>query len=257
MSLIAVTGSASGIGAATCAGLRQAGHEIVGVDLRSADIIADLGSPEGRREAVAGVLGRCSGVLDGLVTCAGLGPHVDDVAAIVKVNYFGTVALIDGLFPALCQGSQPAAVVVSSVASTMMTWDSNPIAAAADSGDEAQAAAAVESAGDYRGQIAYSASKNALTVAVRRRVPGWGAAGVRINTVAPGSVDTPLLQAGEADPRYGPAIRDFVAPIPRHGRPEEIASLIGYLLGPQASFVHGAQFVIDGGVDALLRPTAF
>ena len=257
MSIIAVTGSASGIGAATCAELRQAGHEIVGVDLRSADVIADLGSPKGRQEAVEGVLGRCSGVLDGLVACAGLGPHVDDVSKIVGVNYFGTVALIDGLFPALRKGSQPAVVVVSSVASTMLTWDDNPISAAVESGDEALAAAAVQSAGDYRGQFAYAASKNALTVAVRRRVAEWGAAGVRINTVAPGSVDTPLLQAGAADPRYAEAIRDFVAPIPRHGRPEEVASLIHYLMSPKASFVHGAQFVIDGGADALLRPTTF
>jgi 3alpha-hydroxysteroid 3-dehydrogenase len=257
MPSIAVTGSASGIGAAACAELRQAGHEIVGVDLQSADVIADLSSPEGRREAVAGVLGRCSGVLDGLVACAGLGPHVDDVSKIVGVNYFGTVALIDGLFPALRQGSQPAAVVVSSVASTMVTWDGNPISAAVESGDETLAAAAVQSAGDYRGHFAYAASKNALTVAVRRRVPEWGAAGVRINTVAPGSIDTPLLRAGAADPRYGEAIRGFVAPIPRYGRPEEVASLIGYLMGPKASFVHGAQFVIDGGADALLRPTTF
>lgn len=257
MSVIAITGCASGIGAATCAELRQAGHEIVGVDLRSADVAADLSSPGGRRDAVAGVLSRCSGVLDGLVACAGLGPHVDDAGKIVGVNYFGTVALIDGLFPALCKGSQPAAVVVSSVASTMVTWEDNPISAAVENGDEALAAAAVASAGEYRGQFAYSASKNALTVAVRRRVPEWGAAGVRINTVAPGSIDTPLLQAGAADPRYGQAIRDFVAPIPRFGRPEEVASLIGYLMSPKASFVHGAQFVIDGGVDALLRPTAF
>ncbi|HCU91536.1 MAG TPA: hypothetical protein DHU96_01745 [Actinobacteria bacterium] len=144
-------------------------------------------------------------------------PHVDDVSKIVGVNYFGTVALIDGLFPALRKGSQPAAVVVSPVASTMLTWDDNPISAAVESGDEALAAAAVQSAGDYRGQFAYAASKNALTVAVRRRVAEWGAAGVRINTVAPGSVDTPLLQAGAADPRYAEAIRDFAAPILRHG----------------------------------------
>lgn len=257
MAVIAVTGSASGIGAATCAALRESGHEIVGVDLHRADIVADLGSADGRRAAVDGILGRCSGTLDGLVACAGLGPHTDDPSRIISVNYFGTVAVIDGLFPALREGSNPAAAIVSSVASAHLTWRDNPIAAAADSNDEPGAAAAVESAGDYRGQLAYAASKNALTVAVRRRVAQWGAAGVRINTVAPGAVDTPLLLAGAADPRYAQAIRDFTAPIPRRAKPEEIATLISFLISPQASFVHGAQFVIDGGIDAVLRPTRF
>ncbi len=150
MPAIAVTGSASGIGAATCAALREAGHRVVGVDLHSADVIADLGSPEGRLRAVNGVLDRYSGVLDGLVTCAGLGPHADDASRIIGVNYFGTAALIDGLFPALRNGSQPAAVVVSSVASAHLTWEDNPIAAAVESGDESLAAAAVESAGNSK-----------------------------------------------------------------------------------------------------------
>ncbi|TVT38126.1 SDR family oxidoreductase [Amycolatopsis rhizosphaerae] len=260
MPTIAITGSASGIGAATAEELRRSGSGIIGVDLRDAEVIADLSTPQGREQAVEGVLSRCDGALDGFVACAGLGPQVDDPGLIAGVNYFGTVALLDGLFPALRKGKDPAAVVVSSVASTHVTWDENPLAPLVQSGDEPEVDAvdaAVAAAGEYRGQYAYAASKNALTVAVRRRVPEWGAAGVRVNTVAPGSVETPLLRAGEADPRYGQAIREFVAPIPRHGRPEEVASLIAYLMSPRAGFVHGAQFVIDGGVDALLRPGRF
>jgi len=126
MSTVAVTGSASGIGAATATRLRDAGHRVIGVDLRSADVPADLATPEGRTAAVDGVLGRCDGMLDGLVTCAGLGPHVDDVARIAQVNYFGTVAVIDGLLPALRKGTDPVAVVVSSVASTHIEWEGNP-----------------------------------------------------------------------------------------------------------------------------------
>lgn len=252
-----VTGAASGIGAATCAAVRERGGEPLGIDLHGTDIEADLGTPEGRMHAVGAVLDRSGGVLDGLALCAGLGPHVPDPARLVSVNYFGTVALLDGLFPALCAGELPAAVVVSSVSSTHITWDANPIAAAVEAGDERAARAAVEAGGEHRGQLAYAASKNALTVAVRRRVAEWGAAGVRINAVAPGSVDTPLLRAGMDDPRYGRAIREFVAPLPRHGKPGEIAAAITYLLGEDAGFVHGAQLVIDGGVDALFRPTAF
>lgn len=251
-----VTGSTSGIGAATRAALREAGHDVVGVDLSGADVTADLSTAEGRQRAVDAVLDRCSGRLDGLVACAGLGPHVDDPARIVAVNYLGAVDLLDGLFPALRAGSGPAAVAVSSVAAAHLTWETNPIAAAVDSGDFSGVEKAVASAGEYRGQFAYAAAKNALTVAVRRRAVEWGAAGVRLNTVAPGAVDTPLLRAGEDDPRYGASIRGFTAPLGRHGRPDEIASLIVYLLGPHAGFVHGAQFVIDGGADAALRPHA-
>ncbi len=257
MSLTVVTGSASGIGAATCATLREQGHEVLGVDLHDADVVADLSTPDGRRAAVDGVLERSGGVLDGAALCAGLGPHVDDARRIVAVNYFGALALLDGILPALRRGTDPAAVVVSSVSSTQLPWSDNPLAEVLESGDESAVDDALAVGGEYRGQLAYAGSKNALTVAVRRRVSDWGAAGVRLNTVAPGSVETPLLEAGMRDERYGQAIRDFVAPISRHARPDEVASLIGYLMGANAGFIHGAQFVIDGGVDALFRPTAF
>lgn len=85
----------------------------------------------------------------------------------------------------------------------------------------------------------------------------WGQAGLRLNTVGPSAVETPLLQAGLADPRYGQAIKNFLAPIPRLARPDEVAAMIVYLMGPQAGFIHGAQFFIDGGVDAMARPTQF
>lgn len=255
MPVTAITGSASGIGAATRAALLAAGHTVLGIDLRDADIVADLSSAAGRAAVAAAVLDRCGGVLDGLVLCAGLGPQAEPPSRTVSVNYFGVVDLLDALLPALQRGRDGAAVVVSSVASTQLAWDRNPLAAALEQGDEALAGQLATAAGG--GQLAYAGSKNAVTVAVRRRTAAWGAAGVRLNTVAPGAVATPLLRAGMDDPRFGQAIRDFVAPIARHAQPEEIAALIAYLMGPHAGFIHGAQMVIDGGVDALMRPTQF
>lgn len=257
MRTIAITGSGSGIGAATAAALQAAGHNVIGIDVRNAELCVDLSTKAGRTQAVAAVLERCNGVLDGLVLCAGLGPQVEPAALIVSVNYFGAVELLDGLLPALAKGANPAAVVISSVSSAHLSWDKNPLAAVLEAGDEAGIAAIVDGAGEKRGQLAYAASKNAITVAVRKRVVDWGRAGVRLNTVAPGVVETPLLQAGLDDPRYGKAIRDFVAPIGRSAKPEEIASMISYLLSAEAGFVHGAQFFIDGGVDAMMRPTQF
>lgn len=254
---IALTGSSSGIGAATAQLLRAQGHRVIGVDLRGADVVADLATAEGRAAAVAGVLERCAGTLDGLVLCAGLGAHVEPASKIVAVNYFGAVALLDALLPALQRGKDSCAVVVSSVAASQLPWDKNPLGAACEQGDEAAVAAICEGMGAMAGHVAYAGSKNALSVAVRRRTVAWGQAGVRLNAVAPGAVETPLLQAGLADARYGKAIENFVAPIARRARPDEVASMIGYLLGPMAGFIHGAQFFIDGGIDAMARPTQF
>lgn len=252
-----VTGAASGIGAATRKILEAAGHHVVGVDLRNADIDADLSRPDGRAQAVAAVLERCGGRLDALVLCAGLGATFEPAATIAQVNYYGVVELLDGLLPALKQGSQPAVVVISSVASTQLPWEKNPLAAALEAGDAAQVEAVLAAAGAKAGNLAYAGSKNALTVAVRQRAVAWGQAGVRLNTVAPGATQTPLLEAGLNDPRYGQAIRDFVPPLGRRAEPDEIAAAVAFLLSEQASYVHGAQLVVDGGIDAMTRPTQF
>ncbi len=257
MSVIAITGSASGIGAASAARLRAAGAEVIGIDLRAADICADLASAAGRQAAVAALLQRCAGMLDALVLCAGLGPQSPSPLAVVAVNYFGAVELLDALLPALRRGSAPSALVVSSVAAAQLGWERNPIGAALEAGDLARVEAVLAGAGERAGQLAYAGSKNALSVAVRRRAGDWGRAGVRLNAVAPGAVETPLLRAGLADPRYGQAIRDFVPPLGRRAQPEEVAAVIAFLLSAEASYVHGAQWFVDGGVDAATRPMQF
>lgn len=67
--------------------------------------------------------------------CAGVGPQVPDPNLVVEINFRATVALLDALLPALRKGENPAAVVVSSVASTQIKWEDNPIA----KGNEAEA----------------------------------------------------------------------------------------------------------------------
>lgn len=252
-----ITGAASGIGAATRAVLEAAGHTVIGIDLAHAEIESDLSRPEGRTRALSAVQALGGARLDGLVLCAGLGPQTEPAGKVASVNYFGAVSILDGLLPALRRGRSSAAVVVSSVASSHLAWEQNPLAKAFEAGDEAEALALIAAAGSKGGQLAYAGSKNALTVAVRRRAVEWGRAGVRLNSVAPGAVETPLLQAGLDDPRYGQAIRDFVAPLGRRAQPQEIAAVVAFLMSEQASYVHGAQFYVDGGIDAMTRPTRF
>ena len=74
MGVYAVTGSASGMGLQVAQKLRDAGHTVIGVDIKQADIVADLSTADGRRAAAAGVLTASGSKLDGAVLAAGLGP---------------------------------------------------------------------------------------------------------------------------------------------------------------------------------------
>lgn len=251
MSAVAVTGSASGLGAAVCAQLEGQVDAVVGVDLRDAEVVADLSGREGREQAVAGVLSHSNGVLDGLVVAAGVGPHLKDRAAIVSINYFGAVALIDGLLDALAAGTNPAAVAIASNSATV---DPSVNAELVDACLEADETLARSKASVLPGNTVYASSKAALARAVRRRVQTWGEAGVRLNAIAPGPVETPLLQASRDDPALGPAVDLLPIPLGRTASPAEIASTILFLLSPASGYVHGSVLFADGGSDALLGP---
>lgn len=255
-----VTGAASGIGAAVRDNLRQAGLRVIGIDLRNSDIQADLSTAAGRRHAVQAALALCEGRLDTLVCCAGLGPQAEPVGAIASVNYFGVTALLDGLFGALQAGCRASAVVVSSSSATLQSWKDNPLRQAYLDGDEGAVHAILASLpAEQAGYAAYASSKNAVACAVRRRAAQWGQAGVRLNAVAPGAVQTPLLEAGLADPRYGEGIRNFVAPLSTctRAQPKDIAALIGFVSSDSAPFIHGSLLFADGGIDASMRPDDF
>jgi len=249
-----ITGSASGIGAATRARLEAAGDRVIGVDLRDADILADLSGSEGRATALREILAACDGRLDRFVPCAGVNQSLP-LPTIASVNYFGTVELIDGLFEALQAGDAPACVAICSNSARMAPFDETPFVQALLAEDEAQAHAALADGG--HGFLAYAGSKLAVGKAVRRRADAWGKAGVRLNAIAPGATRTPLLESTLADPQYGRFAKDLPVPLGRFGEPEEIAGVIEFLLGPSTAFVHGAIWYADGGTDATLRPNDF
>ncbi len=251
METAAVTGSASGIGAAVRARLEKDGFRVIGVDLRDAEVLADLSTPAGRASAVEGVVAGCDGVLDRLVTCAGLGSN-SDPEGVTSVNYFGNVELLDGLRPALERGSHAAAVAIVSNSAQMAPFDEHPFVLALLDHDEARARKLADS-----GIVAYLGTKHALGRAVRRRARAWGEARVRLNGVAPGPVRTPLLEATLADPATRDAVSRIDIPIGRWGEPEDVSGLVAFLLGPEASWIHGSIYYIDGGNDAEIRPDRY
>jgi NAD(P)-dependent dehydrogenase (short-subunit alcohol dehydrogenase family) len=257
MGTVVVTGSGSGIGAATAARLRTDGHTVIGVDLRGAEIEADLGTPAGRASAIAEITERSGGVLNGLVPCAGIAGMPDRPGStLVSVNYFGTVELLEGLRPLLLAGAPSAAVAISSNSTTTQPGYSNELVEVLLSGDEDAARALADR--DKGGSVnAYPASKNAVAKWVRRHAvtEEWGKAGITLNAIAPGMIATPMIDEGRTDPNIQAGLEMFEATIAvgRPGRPEEIAGLIAYLLGPEARFFVGSIIFCDGGTDALFR----
>lgn len=251
---VVVTGAASGMGAATAARLEAAGQRVIGVDVREAEVVADLGIVAGRQSAIDTVAELSGGTIDGLVTWAGVAGLTDlPGSLLVSVNHFGTVALLEGLRPLLARGDRPAAVAISSNSTTCQPGVPTDVVDLCLAADEEAARAAADRAGAL---ATYPATKTAVARWVRRHAPtpGWAGAGITLNAVAPGAVETPMLQATRDDAVIGPFLANFPIPVGRKGTADELAALVEFLLGPEARFLCGSLIFADGGTDALLHP---
>jgi NAD(P)-dependent dehydrogenase (short-subunit alcohol dehydrogenase family) len=248
MRTVVVTGSASGLGAAICTRLQNEGSKVVGVDLVGADIEADLSTPEGREALASGLDGLPS--LDGVVACAGVGPQTRPSELIASVNYFGAVATLRAAFPYLVESHRAAGLAIASNSQGMLPPDEAYVQACVDEDETAARARAAE----LDGITVYANSKLALARWVRRQVDDWGAVGVRLNALAPGPIETPLLQGTRDDPEMGRHVDSLPIPLRRTAQPDEIAAAATFLLSEEAAVIHGSVLFADGGTDALFRP---
>lgn len=250
MGTYALTGGASGIGASLAALLRSQGHEIINVDIKDADVIADLSSPAGRQAAIAGVRERAPQGLDGLVPAAGVGGGGPPGTLITSVNYFGTVEWVEGLRD-LVSKKQGSIVLLCSNSAPMSSPEDRLIDSLL-AGNEAEALKIAQQ--DDNG-MHYMVGKRALAYWMRRNVMGYAGDGIRMNAVAPGPIDTPMTKPLFEDSAMAGIMQHLLdaTPLARLGQPEEISKVINFLLSPDASYICGSILYIDGGYDAHTR----
>jgi len=230
---VAVTGSASGIGAATVGLLAQLGWRVVCLDRNpsaeapadSISIRLDVADEAAVCAAFASIRQQVGG-LDALVTCAGLyetTPFFDTTAAmfsrILAVNVTGTFLCIREAARMMQRGAR--ICTVASVAGIR--------------------------GGGLAGTVSYASTKGAVLALTKNAARELGPKGIAVNTVAPGMIDTPFAAVPLADPSIRKRI-EGMSSFNRLGTPEEIAQTIAWLISPAASFVHGATIVADGGM---------
>jgi len=248
-----VTGAASGIGAATALSLRDQGARVIGADLRNADVIADLATPDGRSALVEGVTRLSGGWIDGIVANAGGGP----AETMLALNFFGAVATLEGLRPLLAASAAPRAVCVSSVSS--LGAPNRAIVEACLALDERTAIAAGRCALEAPGEQAldlYGSAKHALNRWCRRVAvqPAWAGAGIPLNVVAPGVIDTPAAAWITTNPAAQAEMAQRTPmPTARPGRPEQIAAVLAWCVGPENALMTGQVLFVDGGLECRAR----
>jgi len=252
-----VTGSASGMGHQVAQKLCDAGHTVIGVDIKQADITADLSTAEGRQSAAAGVLAASGARLDGAVLAAGLGPGpgAERARLIAQVNYLGVVDLLSAWRPALAGADRAKVVVFSSNSTTTTPLVPARTVRALLAHDAEKAVRSVRWFGKNASVFLYAASKIAVSRWVRREAVSteWAGAGIRLNALAPGAILTPLLEEQLSTPKQAKRIHAFPVPIGGFGDAGRLADWVLFMLSDAADFLCGSVVFVDGGSDAYFR----
>lgn len=234
-----VTGAASGIGAAVAALLRREGAQVAGLDIAHvADVDFVIQADLRDTDSVVSGIERASAAIgspDILVHAAAASHHggcldtsPDIFLDLYDVNVGGAVRLLQALVPGMRVAGGGAVVMLSSINADFAT----PTLAA------------------------YAATKAALNNLVQTAALELAPDNIRINAIAPASIDTPAMRASYGrDPLPDEARRRNAArhPLERIGSAEEVAELVLFLVSRRASWITGSIYPIDGGASVTRR----
>ncbi|WP_407715831.1 SDR family NAD(P)-dependent oxidoreductase [Comamonas testosteroni] len=232
--VILVTGGASGIGLASAQALAASGAKVVCADLQQSQDLPqgcefrrlDVSSEKLTDELVTSMLDRY-GQIDGLVTSAGIS-RVGDLESmalqeweqVLQVNLTGTMLSARAVASHMKRRGQGSIVAIASI-NGMLGNPSN---------------------------LAYCTSKGAVIQMVRSLAADLGPCGVRVNSISPGYIHTPMTTMLDEQP-VGQAF-EAMHLLKRAGKPQEVGNAVAFLLSDMSSFITGVNLPVDGGFSA-------
>lgn len=250
--VIAITGVASGIGAETANRLALSGHALIGVDRDTPHdfpgefVHADLSTPEGAYRAAADVQAAAGGKsLGGLANIAGV-PGTAPWRTVMGVNVYAVRELTRSLAPSF----RPGASVVNLASSVAFSWRERQLECyryAMASDIEAALGSMAENGALL--EHSYLFSKQCVRLLTEALAAELLPQRVRVNSVSPGPVETPILEDFRTD--HGrEKVNGAAALLGRFATPEDIARVVEFLMSENAEWVNGTDIRADGGLTA-------